>query len=455
MMLESKQSPASFSPFLSFADQGMVLAHSVGGQQAVIQLLWRYHRPVNLDMLVRFRDHLASGLLARLVEPAKLPFGRYRWCSSSPTFSAIEMDSAPISTEEMQAWIDQQVTRPLDPFSGPAWSMSAQLLNDQSTVVSLVVSHCIADGVLTVRAVTAAVRGERRTLSFPLRAAYHWTSAVTAELVRSAKDLPATLSALVSLSKRFCTAQPTSKQLQTSNPVNDTNVSFPSCFVRVPLAEWDAKEKFLGANRLTLLTSITAEFAELLGRTSDDNIHVLIPVNRREGLSDTDANSISIATLKLSVDTRKKRLSELRRHLKTILLKARREPDLLASLLPLIPFVPKRAFSAAGHLAFDGLATLPVTCSHMGELPEDILKIDGEVADLFAFRGVDRQARVCDLEARQGVATLLAGETSGFLLLNFVAYQPGVVTQTQHLRTLVETLLGNYGIYFEHFDATN
>lgn len=454
-MLESKQSPTRFSPFLSFADQGMVLAHSVGSQQVVIQVLWRYHRPVNLDMLMRFRDHLAHGVLARLVEPATLPFGRYRWCTFSPKFSPLEMDSSPISTDAMQAWIDQQVTLPLDPVSGPAWSLSAQLLDDQSTVVSLVVSHCIADGVTIVRAVTAAVQGERRALSFPLRATYHSTRAITAELLRAARDFPATLSALISLSKKFSAAQPARRQLKTSTSVDDRNVSFPSCFIRVPLADWDAKEKSFGVNRLTLLTAVTAEFAKLLGRTSNGNIHLLIPVNRRKRLSDTDANSVSIATLNVTVDTQRERLSELRRHLKSTLLKARREPDLLTSLLPLIPFVPKRAFSAATHLAMDALATLPVTCSYLGELPGDVLKIDGEVADLIACRGVDRQARVCDMEARQGVATLLAGAIPGFLLLNFVAYQPGVVTQSQHLRALTEKLLTNYGISFEFFDARN
>jgi diacylglycerol O-acyltransferase len=453
MMLERKPAPTSFSPFLSFADQGMVLAHTVGGQQAVIQLLWRYHRPLNLEMLTRFREHLAHGLLARLVQPAMLPFGRYRWCDFSPELAPLKMDSSPISTDALQTWIDQQVTLPLDPVNGPAWSLSAQLLNDQSTVVSLVVSHCIADGVTTVRAVTAAVRGERVRLSLPFRTQYHSASAITSELLRAAKDLPATLSALVALLKKFRTAQPASRQSKTSTSVDDHKVSFPSCFIRVPLIDWDAKAKRLGTNRLTLLTAVTAEFADLLGRTCNGDVHLLIPVNRREGLSDSDANSISLATLKVTVGTLRERLSELHRQLKSTLLKARREPDLLASLLPLVPFVPKRAFSAASHLAIDTLTTLPVTCSYMGERPADILKIDGEAADFFAFRGVDRQARFCDLEARQGVATLLAGAIPGFLLLNFVAYQPGVVTQSQQLRALAEKLLTNYGISYEFFDA--
>lgn len=455
MMVDRKSPPTRFSSFLSFADQGMVLAHTVGGQQTVIQLLWRYHRPVNLEMLKRFREHLAHGLLTRLVEPAQLPFGRYRWRVFSPELAPLELDSSPISTDALHDWIDQQVTQPLDPVSGPAWSFSAQRLNDQSTVVSLVVSHCIGDGVRTVSAVTAAVRGERRSFSFPFRPTYHSASAITAELIRAAKDVPATLSALIALLKKLRTTQPSTKQSKTSASVDDQNVSFPSCFIRVPLADWDAKAKSFGANRITMLTSLTAEFANLLGRTCNGDVHLFIPVNRREGLSDSDANSISLATLKVAVDTPKKRLSELQRQLKSTLLKARREPDLLASLLPLVPFVPKRAFSAAGHMAIDTLATLPVTCSYMGDLPEDILKIDGEAADLFSFRGVDRQARVCDMEARQGVATLLSGAIPGFLLLNFVAYQPGVVTQTQHLHALTEKLLANHDISFEFFDAPN
>ena len=84
-MTEAVAQPANASSmppaFLSFADQALYLAHVSLGQHAVIQLLWRYLRPVDIDALTGFRDNLAHGHLARLIRPALLPFGRHQWAS--------------------------------------------------------------------------------------------------------------------------------------------------------------------------------------------------------------------------------------------------------------------------------------------------------------------------------------------------------------------------------------
>ena len=57
------------------------------------------------------------------------------------------------------------------------------------------------------------------------------------------------------------------------------------------------------------------------------------------------------------------------------------------------------------------------------------------------------------IEARHGVASLLACVISDFLILNFVAYQPGVVTESRHLLALIDRLLAYYGLTGAFFDA--
>ncbi len=449
---------SSMTPaFLSFADQAIHLAHVSLGQHAVIQVLWRYLRPVDMDALTRFRDSLAHGHLARLIRPALLPFGRHQWGSAPPPSAAIAAAVGPLAPEAMQAWADAQVELALDPVHGPAWSLTSQGFTDGSTVVSLVVSHCIADGLTIAMAVSDAVRGERRVPIYPgVRTARRAATALGAELQRIVRDAPATFRALGQLARTASTSLGRSNTPAASPVVateDNRTIVYPSAFLRVPTSVWDARARSRRASRLTLLTAITARFAELLGRVRDDDVTLLIPVNQRKGLSHTGGNDVALATFKVRVDEPRGRLHALQRRLRATLLRTRQEPNRLAALLPLVPFVPRRAFAAASHLALGALADLPVTCSNLGDLPKDVLLIDGNAADRICFRGIDRAVARRAIEARQGVATLFAGVISGYIALSFVAYQPGVVTEPRHLRALVEGLLADYELVGEFFDA--
>jgi len=442
-------------PFVSFADQAMYLAHVAGGQHAVMQLLWRYRRPVDIDALTRFRDNLAHGRLARLIRPALLAFGRHQWASAPVPSSVLEIAAAPLAPEALQAWVDAQVELPLDPARGPAWTLTIQPLTDGSTIVSFVVSHCIADGMAAALAVSEAARGERRPPSYPPGSAQRPAGKLGAELLRAMQDAPTTLRAIAQLARtaRISRAvHDTPAASPAATAADDRTVAFPSAFVRVPASVWDAKARSLGANRFALLTAVTAAFAQSLGRARGDEATLLIPVNQRDGLLDTGGNRVSLATLKVPLEEVHGRLRTFQQRLQATLLRTRREPDPLAALLPLAPFVPRRAFSAASHVALAALASRPVTCSYVGDWPLDVLLIDGAPADRFCFRGVDRQASVRLIEGRQGVASIMGCAIPGFVLINFVAYQPGVVTESGQLRALVEGLLAGFDIAGDFFD---
>ena len=441
------------TPFVSLADQGMYLAHAAGGQHAVMQGLWRYRRPVDMDGLTRFRDNLAHGRLARLIRPALLPFGRHQWVRARLPTSAISVQATPIDSSAMQAWVDAQVELPLDPALGPGWTLTFQPFTDGSTVVSLVVSHCIADGMAVALAVREAVQGERRPSSYPAWSPQRSAMSLAPEFLRSVQDAPATFRALAQLVRTARTMGKTPKPSPARTTADGRTVVFPSAFVRVPTSAWDERARSLGANRFSLLAALTAAFAESLGRIRSGDVTLVIPVNQREGLSDSEGNCFLLATLKVPAGEPRGRLHGLQRRLQTTLLRTRREPDPLATLLPLVPYVPKRAFLAAYDLALGGLADMPVTCSYLGELPPDVLRVDGTVADRCCFRGVDRNVDVSAIEARHGVASLLACVISDFLILNFVAYQPGVVTESRHLLALIDRLLAYYGLTGAFFDA--
>lgn len=434
--------------FLPFADQAMYLAHVAGGQHSVMQFLWRYHRPVDLGGIMRFRDNLAHGRLARLIKPARLPFGRHQWVSPSALPASTPVAEAPIAVAALRDWIDAQVELPLDPVAGPGWNLTLQPLQDGSTVISLVVSHCIADGMAVLLATKEAALGERRAPTYP-------SVGLAAELLQVVKDTPQTLRALLRMARTMRSRPAPRRGAPTlfAAPEPDRTVVFPTIFMRIPIAEWDMRAKHLGANRFTFLTAMTAAFGEALGRVCGEDVTLRVPINQRDGVAVDGGNCVTLATLKVATAEPRGSLRPLQRRLQKTLVRTRNEPDPMSELLPLVPFVPKHAFQAAGSMALGGLSELPVTCSHLGNWPVEALSIDGTTADLFCFRGIDRGVTVRNIEARQGVASLIAAVIPDFLVLNFVAYQPGRVTGRRQLQTLVEDLLASYGLMGTPFDG--
>ena len=50
---------------LDFTDQAMFLGLRATGQEAVMQVVWIYERPIDLDGVRRFHAHIGHGLLGR------------------------------------------------------------------------------------------------------------------------------------------------------------------------------------------------------------------------------------------------------------------------------------------------------------------------------------------------------------------------------------------------------
>ena len=74
-----------------------------------------------------------------------MPFGRHRWVSPSDP-SDLEIVATPRPREEFDAWLNEQAAIPLDAEHGPGWHLAVLPFTDGGAGVSLVVSHCLADG---------------------------------------------------------------------------------------------------------------------------------------------------------------------------------------------------------------------------------------------------------------------------------------------------------------------
>ena len=435
-----------------YADQALFLALRGAGQEAVMQALWIYEHPVDMDGLRRFHRNLGHGLLARRIERSPLPFGRLRWVAAPPTDSNFTVAQEPRDRAEFYDWADAQVNLPLDPEWGPAWRMSVQPLTDGATAVSLVISHCIADGGASVIATIDAVNGTERDLGLPRAHSRTRSRAMKEDLRRLRIDLPEIArtvrrAATVARNRRKDLSRPSAPRTP-RGPGDSAPVVVPSASVFIDGELWDARAAALAGNSFSLVAGFAGRLAFNLGRTrtSDGQVTLMIPVSVRESLEDTGGNVVSIANAAFDPGKVTTDLTGPRTAVREGIKKARETTDEMVELLPLIPFVPRRAFGRLADAAFGFSTDLPVSCSNFGDVPSELTLADGTPAEYLAFRGVDRQVSRASLERRHGLLTVASARISGKFVLSVISYQVGGENTQSALREVISRTLGEFGL---------
>jgi hypothetical protein len=437
---------------LSYLDQAMFLGLRATGHESVMQGVWIYEHPVDMDGLRRFHRNFGHGIAGRRIEPSPLPFGRHRWVSTPGPATEMDVATVPITRAELSDWIDERAQRTVDPVRGPGWHLAVQPLTDGSTAVTLVGSHCLGDGGGALLTVYEAVTGNLRDLGYPPPGSRTRTAALaedTRQVVRDLPELGRTLrrAARALVQRRDTVTGARDKRptpVSTGDP--DEIVREPAVAVFIDSAEWDARADALGGNSYSLLAGIGARMSQHVGRhrPGDGPVPFIVPFNDRD-LTDTRANAVTLATPKIDPQNVTSDLSGVRAAIKEASTTMREVPDETLALLPVTPFIPKRAVKASANMAF-GFAGLPVSCSNMGSLPDEIGRIDGTDAEYVIFRGVDRNITRRDLDQLRGLLTVVAGRVGGTVSVAVIGYQPGEVETKAHLRELTEKTLTEFGL---------
>lgn len=434
-----------------YPDHALFLALRGAGQGAVMQAIWIYPRAVDLAAISRFHRNLYGGLLGRRIERSPLPFGRHRWVAAPDDEDNFDVADQPRKREELFDWADEQVERPLDPEWGPAWRLGVQPFTDGSTAVSMVVSHCIADGTGSVLAALEAMNGVQRDLGYPPPRARPRLRALRADLRQLRRDLPeiartAAAAARVVFRRRRDLARPVAPVAAAA--AGDQSVLVPSASVFVDLGDWDSRAEHLGGNSFSLAAGFAGKLAQNLGRVraADGIVTLMIPVNEREDLENTGGNVVSIANVSFDPTTVTEDLTGARSAIRAGLRKAREEPDEMVELLPLIPFVPKRGLAKMVDVAFGFSVDLPVSCSNLGDVPAEVMRVDGTAADHLIFRGVDRNVSRTTLDRRGGLLTVASGRMAGKIALTVISYQPGGDNTHSGLRAVIARTLDEFGL---------
>jgi len=446
------QAGATPENLLDFVDQALFLGLRATGQAAVTQIVWVYEHEIGLDGVRRFHRDMGYGMAGRLVEPSVIPFGRHRWVTSVGPAAPLHIAPRPRSRAELSDWIDECAQRPIDPQFGPSWHMSVLPMTDGATAVSLVGSHCVADGGGALLTVYEAVLGTRRNLGYPPPRSRSWFRAVAADLRQTVRDVPE-LVRTVAAAARFLwrhrknpsTADTTTPRVFTDAQA-DAAVTAPAVAVIIPIEQWDARAAALSGNSHAMLAALCARLAVHQGRglADDGTVGLIVPINDRT-LDDTRANAVKLAYLRVDPKNVTTDLGDTRTAIRDALKVMREGPDEALALLPLTPFIPKAAVRRTADLAF-GFTSEPVSCSNVGDLPDDVTRLDGTPADVVIMRGVDQHVTRRVLEERRGILTVVSGRLAGKVSMTVVGYQPGAANTKEWLRATISASLDELGL---------
>ncbi|MGX9787676.1 hypothetical protein [Mycobacterium sp. MMS18-G62] len=436
---------------LSFTDQLLFLGQRATGQELVMQAVWIYEHAVDFDGLRRFHQNFGYGLFGRRIERSPLPFGRHRWVSSLGPAS--EMDIEPVRPRTgLSDWADERAQLPIDPEWGPGWHLGVLPMTDGSTAVSLVLSHCLSDGLGGLQTIVDAVKGNRRDFGFPAPRSRPRMRAVAADLRETAQGVPEIARTLVAGAKlavrrrREFTRSGTSRPKAIPSEHGDCNVVAPATTIYIDLDDWDKCANSLGGTSYSLVAGLAAKIAERMDRrrVGDGAVTLHVPISDRVP-DDTRANAASLATVVLDPSEVTTDLSGARVVIKQALKDMRESPDETLQLLPLTPFIPKRAVKRGSDVVF-GFDDLPVSCSNLGEVDSVVARADGTDAEYVMLRGVDRHVTRQYLERRGGLLTVLAGRIGGKISITVVAYRPGQENSKHNLRQLAASTLAEFGL---------
>ncbi|HTY35050.1 hypothetical protein [Mycobacterium sp.] len=438
---------------LAHMDQASFLGLRALGYGALVQFVWVYNRPVNLDGLRRFHRNLGYGLLGRLVEASPLPFARDRWVVSRGP-DDIEIAPTPRSRATLNAWLHERACLPLDPQYGPGWHLGVLPLDDGGTAVCLTTSHTLVDGLGILQALADAAGGRTRYLGYPYPRSRSRRRAMmrdARQTIASAPELAKAAAATARIARRRLgdvTASMRSAPPAPRRAGGQPPVVVPSVTAYVDLAEWDARAKSIGGNSFTLLAGFAGRLGVRMGRVCDDGTVTLsFPISDRTE-ADTRGNAVVFPTVSVDPAHLSSDLGEARLKFKQAFADLAEITEDLLAPLALTSLTPKWVARRAAGMGL-GAAALPIGCSNVGDMPPEVIRPDGSDADYASGRliepGISRRA----LERMGGQLFVVSGRGAGKIWIAVNAYLAGRTNSQDALREDVSRTFGEFGLTAE------
>jgi diacylglycerol O-acyltransferase len=431
---------------LDLVDQTVFLGERATGATSLLQCVWMYNRAIDIAGLRRFHHHLQRGRLSRQIEQSPLPFGRHRWVSPS-ALSTIEIVAAPRPREEFDAWLSEQANTPLDSQHGPGWHLAVLPFTDGGTGVSLVILHCLADGVGLCQALADAASGRNDAISWPPAGSRRRWRALREDARQTARDTPAIGRAMVAaarMSRRRHghAGSPTTAPKPIGVP--DERIALPTATIFIDVSEWDARAQSLGGTSNALLAGLAADFAQRVGRvTAGQEVTLALPVNQRTD-GDTRANAVTNVDVTVDPAQATTDLRDVRAAIKQALIRHRDVPDERWALLPIVPLLPKRLVRKMVSVAAGSPTS--VVSSNLGEVDPAANRPDGTDAEYFTMRSLYPGVTSATMHRAGGLLAFLSGRINGRVFISVLAYQPGRANSNDALQQVLSNTLADFSL---------
>jgi hypothetical protein len=433
---------------LDLVDQTLFRFERATGASSLGQCVWVYNRSVDIDGLRKFHQHLQRGRLSRRIERSPLPFGRHRWVTPDEQ-SDLEI-ATPRPRAEFDGWLSEQANLPLDAEKGPGWHLAVLPFTDGGAGVSLVVSHCLADGMGGCLAVAEAAFGYDGETGFPAAGSRRRWQALREDARQTAHDVPAVGRALKSAvamarAARNNKGSKASVTTTTRTPAGaDELITIPAATIFVDADEWDARAQALGGTSNTLLAGLAVRIAERMGRvTADGSVTFGIPVNERTA-DDSRSNAITNVDVTVDPGPATADLREIRAAIKHALVNRGEVPDERWALLPLVPLLPKRLVRRWVNVA--AVSTISVGLSNLGTAPTLVNQPDGTDADHVSLQSLYPRMTKATMHRTGGLLAFLSATVGGRVFISVLAYQPDRLESKDELRQILSGALDDFSL---------
>ena len=259
----------------------------------------------------------------------------------------MEIVATPRPREEFDAWLDEQANIPLDAEHGPGWHLAMLPFTDGGAAVSLVLTHCLTDGIGGCVAIVEAACGYDSAIDWPAAGSRRRWQALRQDARQTVRDIPAIGRAAVAAA-RFARRNRGRAGSATPPPAPlagvDELVALPTATIFLDADEWDARADSLGGTSNTLLAGLAARLAERVGRVAaDGSVTLAMPVNERVA-DDTRANAVAMVDITVDPAPASTDLREIRAATKQALIRHREVPDERQA-----PAAPRSPAASAGH----------------------------------------------------------------------------------------------------------
>jgi hypothetical protein len=438
------------SNVLDLYEQTYFSFERAAGVTCVLQCVWVYNHAFDIDGLRRFHHHLQRGRLARRIERSPLPFGRHRWVAPNDQ-SDFEIVETPCAREGFDAWLRDQANTPLDAEHGPGWHLAMLPFTDGGAGVSLVISHCLTDGVGLCEALADAASGRHNPINWPAAWSRRWWQALGEDIRQFTRDIPGIGRAVVAAAQfarshrgraGSVTPAPGARPAPTARA--DERVTLSTATIFLDADEWDARAHSLGGTSNSLLAGLAARLAQRVGRlTADGWATPSIPVNQRTA-DDTRANAITNVDITVDPALAATDLSEIRAATKQALIRHRQVPDERWALLPLVPLLPQRLARRLVGVAAGG--TTNAVSSNLGAPPLAVNRPDGTNADHFAMKSLYPGVTTAIMHRTGGVLALLSGRVDREVFVSVLAHQPGRPNPNDSLWQNLSSALSDFSL---------